>query len=168
MPQHEPLFEILSQNFVCVCMCTCSVGVKTIGRKRTNNSSRKSSFQIDCIFKEAAKAHCLQECARNLIVRTEVPLCFISLGHVQHLHKFMFHLKTALFYYCASVFNVELILLHFVCFFIFFSFTIPPLKSIYVPHALAFKRSYSSKVVSPFPLVGHCCIACPYINPLNP
>lgn len=128
MPQREPLFEILSQNFVCVCMCTCSVGVKTIGRKRPNNSSRKSSFQIDCIFKEAAEANCLQECARNLIVRTEVPLCFISLGHVQHLHKFMFHLKTALFYYCASVFNVELILLHFVCFFIFFFLYHSPFK----------------------------------------
>lgn len=126
-------------------------------------SLEKKYFQVDCILKEAAKANCLQESTRNLILCTTVSLCLIRLGHVQHLHNSVLHLKTALFFYYASVFNVELILLHFVCF-LFFSFTIPPLKSIYVPHALAFKRSYSSKVVSPFPVVGHCCMYIPILT----
>lgn len=32
MPQHKPLFQILSRNFVCVYTHTCFVDIKTIGR----------------------------------------------------------------------------------------------------------------------------------------
>lgn len=149
----KPLFRILSQNFIVIPLDKGQIIPLEKGISKLTSSSMGLPKLI--AFRKVLETwFCGQKfhCAPSVWVTFSI--CTI-----------LFHVKTTLFYYCASVFNVELILLHFVHFFFYFSpFTIPPLKSIYVPHALAFKRSYSSKVVSPFPLVGHCCIACPPVH----
>lgn len=153
--RNKPLFQILSRNFVLIQAEKGQIIPLEKGISKLTVSSGRLPKLI--AFRKVLETWiCGQKfhCASSVWVTFSI--CTI-----------LFRVKTTLFYYCASVFNVELILLHFVrfCFFFYiFPFTIPPLKSIYVPHALAFKRSYSSKVVSPFPLVGHCCIACPPLH----
>lgn len=160
MFRNKWLFQILSQNFILIQVDKHQIIPLEKGISRLTVSPRRPPKRIACrkVLKTwfyAQKFHCASSAWDTFSICTN-----------------SFHVKTTLFYDCASVLNVELILLHFVHFFVFYfsPFTIPPLKSIYVPHALAFKRSYSSKVVSPSPpswpfVALHVPL---WINPLNP
>lgn len=106
--RNKPLFQILSQNFILIQVDKDQIlPLEKVIFKLTVSSMRLP--KLIAFRKVLETCFCGQKfhCASSVWVTFSI--CTIS-----------FHVKTTLFYYYASVFNVELILLHFVRFFFIF------------------------------------------------